>query len=343
MLKSRIRKLNIATALGSLLLSAATAGAQDQVTIKFSNLWPEAHYMWQEGGKHFVEAVTEATGGNVAFQEFHASQLGKDQLTLLSSNIAQMAMVAIPYAPDKLTLSGVTELPGMFTTSCEGSNKLFALAQEGGVLATSELDALGLHVLFTTVPPAHKIMTTKTEVASLDDMKGLKIRTVGGAQADTVRALGGVPVQVTAGELYDSLSRGTIDGAMYIWVGVPPFDLQNLIGFSTEGAYGGAGGVLYGIRKDTWDQLPDDVKAAMTEAGKAAQKNLCEYQDNNENPLRDQFVAEKGLKVTTLSDEQIALWQEAMAGVGTAWAARMDGSGRPGTEVLEAFRAAPTE
>lgn len=335
-----MRNAITAAMIAGLGLAAGAAHAQDPISLKFSNLWPEGHFLWTEGGKYFADALARETEGKVTVEGFHASQLGKDQLSLLSSNIAQMATVAVPYAAEKMPLSGVSELPGIFTSSCEGTMKAWALAQEGGLLAKNELDALGLHVLFIGLPPPYKVMTTGKKVASLEDLAGLKLRTVGGAQADTARALGAVPVQVQAGELYDSLARGTIDGALYIWVGVPPFDLQNQIKHSVEGAPGGAATVLYAINKKTWDEMTSEVQDAMTRAGAETQQHLCAHQDAEENPLRDTFVAENGLTVTTLTEEEAARWREAMAGVAAEWAAKMDANGRAGTEVLEAFKAA---
>jgi hypothetical protein len=43
------------------------------------------------------------------------------------------------------------------------------------------------------------------------DVRGLKIRTAGGAQSNWVRALGGVPVSVPIGDVYSGLERGSID------------------------------------------------------------------------------------------------------------------------------------
>lgn len=325
---------------GLFALALAGGAAAQDTTIKFSNLWPENHYLWQEGGKVFADAVNAATGGRVAFADFHASQLGKDQLSLLNSNLAQMATVAAPYAPDKLGLTGVTELPGYFGSSCEAVGKLWPLAQEGGLLDQKEYEALGLHVLFVAVPPPYKLMTARKPVRSLEDLRGLKIRSVGGAQADSVRALGAAPVQVQAGEFYDSVSRGTVDGAIYIWVGVPPFSLQEVLHQTTEGFHAGSAAVLYAIRQQTWDGLPDEVKAAMTEAGQKAQQNLCAYQDREEDKIRDGYVQAGTLAVNALTPEEAARWNALTAGVAADWAARLDQSGRPGTEVLKAFEAA---
>lgn len=331
------KSLRLAAPVLAAILATGPATAEESITLKFSNLWPENHYLWTQGAKVFADAATEATNKQIQFQGFHASQLGKDQLKLLSSGIADIATVAAPYAADKLPLTGVSELPGFSKTSCDSVNRLWPMAQEGGVLDKAEYQALGLHVLFVAVPPAYKLMTSNKTVASLEDLSGLKLRVVGGAQSDTVRALGGVPVQVQAGEFYDTVSRGTVDGAIYIWVGVPPFSLQEVLHNSTEGFYAGSAAVLYGISQKKWDSFSDDTKKVLTEAAAKAQKNLCEYQDREENGVRDKYVAENGLKITQLTPEESARWAEKLAPVADAWAKKLDANGRPGTEVLRAY------
>jgi TRAP-type C4-dicarboxylate transport system substrate-binding protein len=48
-------------------------------------------------------------------------------------------------------------------------------------------------------------------VRSLNDAKGLKIRTAGGAQTEWVKLLGAVPVSVPIGDVYSGLERGSLD------------------------------------------------------------------------------------------------------------------------------------
>ena len=59
----------------------------------------------------------------------------------------------------------------------------------------------------------------RKEVKSVDDIKGLKFR-VGGFAGRVLEKLGAVPQNIPAGEIYQSLEKGTIDAAE--WIG--PYD-----------------------------------------------------------------------------------------------------------------------
>ncbi|MDR5652143.1 TRAP transporter substrate-binding protein DctP [Ruixingdingia sedimenti] len=322
-------------------LTGGMAQADDKITIRLSNLWPENHMYYQHGAKVFAEAVTEATGGKVVFENFHASQLGKDQLSLLSSGLADFAIVGAPYSPDKLPLSGVVDLPGVATSTCDAVKRLWPMAQDGGLLDQHEYDNLGIRVLFVGAPPGLKVMTTKKEVTKLEDLNGLKLRALAGPQSATARGLGAIPVQMQAGEVYESLSRGTVDGAIYIWVGVPPFSLQELLHHTVEGITLGSAAVLYGIRQETWDKLPADVQQAMIAAGEEAQQVLCDYQDTEENKIRDSYVAAGTLKITEIPEEEADRWRAQITSVASDWAKQLDDSGRPGSAILEAYTRTP--
>jgi C4-dicarboxylate-binding protein DctP len=54
---------------------------------------------------------------------------------------------------------------------------------------------------------------TRRPVHTVEDFKGLKVRTAGVAQATMYKALGVVPTELSSKEVYMALQRGTIDGA----------------------------------------------------------------------------------------------------------------------------------
>ena len=334
---SRVSRLLAGSALGALVL-AGPALADDPLTLRVTNIFPGAHFLWSEGGQVFADAVTQASGGAITFEAYHAGQLGNDQLAVLDSGLAEIGVIAAPYVADRMPLSGVVELPGIIENACDGATRYWSMAQQGGLLDELEYAPLGLHALFVATPPPYKIMTS-AEVNTFADLAGLKLRTVGGAQADTVRALGGTPVQVQAPELYDSLSRGTVDGAIYAFVGMPPFSLGEVVHHSVEGAYAGSVAVLYAISTEVWEGLSADQQAMLTEAATMAQQHVCEYQDAQENAIRDQYVAENGFSVTTLDEAAAAEFRAAMAPVAEAWVGRMQDNNLRGADVLAAYSA----
>lgn len=62
------------------------------------------------------------------------------------------------------------------------------------------------------VPWPSRNVYTKIEINSLEDLKGLKIRTVSKEDSDLLLALGATPIQMPWGEVVTSLATGVIDG-----------------------------------------------------------------------------------------------------------------------------------
>lgn len=323
-----------------LALGAGAAQAQDTLTLKFAHLFPASHYLWGEGGKIFTDAVTQSTNGQVQFEVFPAGQLGKDYMALLKSGMADVVILVPTYTPDGFPMSSVADLPSLYATSCEGTDKFWSLAKSGGVLNEAEYKPQGIHVLWVSVLDPYRVMSTSKQITKLEDLAGLKIRANAGAMDKTVRALGGVSVRVSSPELYDALTRGTVDAALYPYTGMPTFKLEKVLRYAVEGARLGAGSILYAMSDKAWAALPDNVKTAMEEASVMSQRHLCEYQDAEGKKIREKIVAEDGFQTFHLSPEQAALWQEKVDTVANEWAKERDDMGKGGTEMLKAFREA---
>lgn len=77
-------------------------------------------------------------------------------------------------------------------------------------VANKELERLGIK-LVATYPFSGQMLFCRKPVASLADLKGLKVRTNGPSAADLMKGLGAQPVSLAFGEVYTALERGTVD------------------------------------------------------------------------------------------------------------------------------------
>lgn len=105
--------------------------AQSEQTLKVSFIFPQSHWLWEQGGEVFANKVTQATDGRVTFTAFPAGQLGKQTAGAVRSGIADMGIAVPSYEADKFPLTSVGELPGMHGSACEGTAKLWNLMKEG--------------------------------------------------------------------------------------------------------------------------------------------------------------------------------------------------------------------
>src|SRR5690606_28964226 len=166
-----------------LALTAAWAMPASAETLRIGDSFPVGHYISENMTKVWMEEVKKASNGEVDFEYFPAEQLGKakDLLSLTQSGVMDIGYVGASYVSDKLPLSSVGEMPEAFTTSCQGTKAFWQIAKPGGALDQAEFAPNGVRVLMVMVLPPYQVFTSNREISGLDSLKGLKIRSTGGA------------------------------------------------------------------------------------------------------------------------------------------------------------------
>lgn len=335
-------RLSGAVFLAALGVAGMTAAsAQEKFKLKIADPFPTSHYVVNEGVKPWIAKAEELSGGRLTFEYYPAQQLGKakDLLALAQSRVTDIAMIAPAYMPDKLPLSVVGELPGMFTNTCVGSRALAKISQPGQILGQSELKTHGVRVLLPNMLAPYSVMTTQAELKSYKDLAGKKIYASGGAKDALLRAIGAVPIRMTGPELYQGVQRGTLDGTMLAYIGLRPYDLHTLLKSGLDGFSVGSTTVLYVIGDKAWAALPADLQKALVESGNYAAQKLCAYSDEMNGKELATFKA-AGMKIHTIAGKEKAELAAKVEPVAAEWATALDRRGRPGTKTLQAYRAA---
>ncbi len=334
-MKSFLRPLAIQAALATLAVLPATVAAQT-TTLRVADSLPVGHFFAERGIKYWFSEVRKATNNAVDIQYFPAEQLGKakDMLQLAMTGVADISYVVPSYVSDKMPLMTVSELPGLAMDSCQGTRAFMKLVR-GGALDQKEMTPNGVVILFASVLEPYQIYSSKP-ITSLDGVKGLKLRTAGGAQAATIRGVGGVPVSMSAPETYDSLSRGTIDGVVFPSTSLIAYDLPSRLKAGTNGVSFGTVVLTYAMSQKRFKSFPEPVQKAMLAAGESAARNVCEFLDKSGDANRDKIRA-AGVTIFDLNEADKKRLAEASTASQKEWATQLDRRGRPGSEILEAY------
>lgn len=336
-------KARILSWLGLSTLAAASlspAALAQQVKLRVADSFPVGHYIAEVGTKYWMQEVTRSTNNAVTFEYYPSEQLGKakDLLALTASGVVDVGYVGPGYVSDKLPLSSVAELPGAFPNSCTGTMAYWKLAKEGGILDRREFAPNGVRVLFAFTLPPYQLYVTKARLENLKSLEGLKLRpTIGGVEL--VRNLRAVPVPIAAPDLFESLSRGTIDGGLLPSSSVFAYKVETLVKSVVVGENFGSFVGTYTISEKLWKTLPANVQKAMTDAAEVAIRRICEYSDDNQVKDLDR-LRQLGVTLVTLPAADKKTLADMLKDGGTVWAANLDKRGKPGTEVLKAFSAA---
>jgi len=105
---------------------------------------------------------------------------------------------------------------------------------------------------------------TVKKVASVDELKGLKIRT-SPMYIDFLKALGATPVETAPGDVYQALERGVADGYMWPLVSIRLYGWQEVSKYVVGPPFYKVSHPLL-MNAKTWDSLPKHIQEVLMEA-----------------------------------------------------------------------------
>jgi TRAP-type C4-dicarboxylate transport system substrate-binding protein len=236
-----------------------------------------------------------------------------------------------------MPLSVVSELPLEFSGSCQATMAYWNLAKPGGLLDKKEFAPNGVRLLFTIVLPPYQIITRKP-FANLKDIEGMKIRASGSAKELVIKKLKAIPVLMPTPDVYESLSRGTIDGVLFPFNSLAPYEIHKLSKTGTIGENFGTFVANWVISEKRFQSLPPAVQQDLTAMGEQITRSTCAQVEKDEAGDIEKVKA-AGVKLTPLSAADKATVATVMQDVAKDWADTLDKRGKSGTEVLNAFKA----
>lgn len=335
-----MRTTRLLLALGCAWIGVRTAQADDTVKLRLADPLPVTHYMSVEGAKVFMARATELSHGRITFEYYPSEQLGqgRDMLRLLQTSVTDIAYVAPSYVSDRMPLSGVAELPGLYDTACQGTHGFYALAR-GGILDQQEFKPNGVVALMAWNLGPYQVNSRLPALHALSDFAGLKIRGPGGVWDLILRQLKASPVNFPVSELRVAMERGTVDASIGPAMSLKPYDLLSVVKSMTQGGAFGSFAATYSINARKFHALPPDLQSDLVQAGKEATEHLCEYADTHEQIAQREAVA-AGVKPWVLTPAEQQQVRDVLAPVVTEWTRLLDARHLPATQVVQDFRAA---
>jgi TRAP-type C4-dicarboxylate transport system substrate-binding protein len=160
--------------------------------------------------KPFVDAVNADQEGGLTIEAYPSGTLGKDsaqQAQLVQDGVADIAFVVLGTAPRQFRDHAVMELPGLFRDMREATWVNARLVAKGLLKGYDEFFVIAS--LATEPEGIH----TRVPIATLDDLRGKRIRANNAIEASALARLGMSAVVLPIVKTPEALNRGTIDGA----------------------------------------------------------------------------------------------------------------------------------
>lgn len=316
--------------------SGVEASGDDVITIKIADSFPDSHIVPEIGTKPWIERIEELTDGKVKIEYYPGEQLGKaaSLLDVAKNKVADITYVGPLYISDALPLSGIVANPGLFQDAVSATKVYNKLVNED--LYELEFKPNGVKPLWSMGTNPYQITNSKHPVKTLDDFKGLKIRTSGGIQEQVMQQLGATPVSIPAPEMYTAWDRGTLDGTLLSLFSWPGYQVDKVTKYATVNAPLSGFGISYVVNEEVWESWPEDVQQAIIQASEEIVETVGISINEHEEELRKEYEA-AGVEFYELPDEELAKWNEYLSDYNKEWAKMMDERGLKGTEILDKF------
>ncbi|OPY65826.1 MAG: Lactate-binding periplasmic protein precursor [Syntrophorhabdus sp. PtaU1.Bin050] len=326
------------------LVGVAWAQQKGKVVLRYASLWPEGkpgsigHFITFE--KPLLEEITKRTNGQVVFETYAGAALGRGDMhyDLVRTGKANMGTQVLEYSSGRFPLYALLTSPGWGDRNYM-TQEVFQQTYDRII---SKYEARDVKMLMSGRGNGpFYLYTSKKPVRKLEDLKGMKLRVVGGLHGDTVKALGGTPITMAITEVYQALQTGLLDGIVCAPTGLVPFKLWEVLKYETRGFnFGGLNDCIF-MNLDTWNSLSNEhkqiIELVIRHQGMKNEVNLSWDEvpvwENAMDKLRG-----KGKWLITLTDTEAKRWVDRVRPLVKDYVQELESKKLPGKQTLNVIR-----
>lgn len=303
------------------------------IQLVFTSMMAETHHLHANVFQAYANEVEKRTGGRVKTKMYAAESLGKatEFVDMLANGTADVMWDVPGYYPGRFPLVSVIGLPFSYVDVTKGTTAARAIWKKGWF--DKELANSGLRLLHLQVPSTYYIYLTKTRPSSITDLKGVKVRSPGGAITDTLSLVGMAPVNLPMGEMYTSMQRGVLDASVLAMGDGPPNKMNEISKYLLEE---GLGGIPVGIAmsQKKWDELPPDIQKIFNQISDEWGTVGAGTYVTQDTKARDLMI-KAGMEMVRLPPKEKEEWMKGTWSIWEKWANDMEAKGLPGKAIMQ--------
>ncbi len=313
----------------ALVVASAPVNSEAATTqLTYSIFFPATHGQ-AKAGESWAREVEKKTNGQVKINVLAGGTLTPADQCYdgVVKGISDIGMSCFAYTRGRFPLMEVLDLPlgypnGRVATRV--ANEFFKK------FMPKELEGVKLLYIHAHGPG---LLHTKTAAASLEQLKGMKIRSTGWS-AKIVEALGAVPVAMPQGQTYESLQKGVVEGTFAPIETLKGWKQAEVIKFTTDSSgigYTTAMFVVMNLKK--WNALPADVRKTMEEVSGQWIDVHGKAWDQLDQEGRD-FSLSLGNKIVSLTAEENGRWKKAVRPIIDEYIKEVSAKGLPAQKAV---------
>ena len=339
-MKNRMIRCLIALTLG--IVAASPAMAAPEYILSLNLAIAPIHNRWTRALKPWADEIEKRSEGRIVIEPYFAQAISKQAEVVESvrTGIADMGEATFtvgglgryPFHEQLLNLVR----PGNCTvdpvTLVSGLHEAFP--------EQAAADIRGTRLLFLEGHSMGMLIGTRDKpVTRLEDLRGMKIGVSGGGiRVERVKALGATVVGITIPDMYMSLEKGVIDGAVIDGDVLISRKLGDIIRHMTLLNMGGS--VFYCVMNpQSYENLPPDLRKVIDDvSADFAPAVMKEFWDTMQYASMEKWMKEQGGQVHVLNAEDYAKADALVEPTYAEWVEFSRDKGLPAEEILAKFR-----
>ncbi|MBU2234612.1 MAG: TRAP transporter substrate-binding protein [Proteobacteria bacterium] len=314
---------------GTLLLTFGGLEARaDTTQLTYSIFFPATHGQ-AKAGEAWAREIEKRTNGQVKINVLAGGALTPADQCFDGAlkGISDIGMSCFAYTRGRFPLMEVLDLPMGYPNGRVATRVANEFFRKFMPKELAEVKLLYIH--------AHGpgLLHTKQPVTTLEQLKGMKIRSTG-LSAKVTEALGAVPVAMPQGQTYESLQKGVVEGTLAPMETLKGWKQGEVIKSTTDCSdigYTTAMFVVMNLKK--WNSLPADVRKVMEEVSAQWIDLHGKVWDQIDQEGRE-YTLSLGNKIVSLSTEENNRWKKAVRPIIDDYVKEVSAKGLPAQQAV---------
>ena len=271
-----------------------------------------------------INPLTEGVkASGLSIKIYPGGELGAgpaEQYVRVVQGVADIVWGLQGYTSSQFPLSMLTELPGALPENVSGADFLWNGWDAG--LLEKEYPRTTPIALWTAEPAV--LILKNHEVRKPSDLEGLKIRVSSTIAGQAVQILGGTPVQMPAGDVYNALQTGLVDGLISGSSSISDFRFNEVLDHVTLGIPLGNQSFYVVANSDRVDALPKAQRDALRSVSGRDLSLHAEAIWNKKGQKALNALREKGDGIVTdLTTEEVKAFEDILLPFTKAWVTKL--------------------
>jgi TRAP-type C4-dicarboxylate transport system substrate-binding protein len=276
--------------------------------------------------KQWADEIKKETNGRVEITYYPAGQLSAANkiADAVETGIADIGTAVVSYTMGRFPASELVEMPHNYPNGWTATKVAWDFMKK---FPLAEWDKY--HLLYFHAHGPQVIYTTKKPVRTIDDLKGLVIRSTG-IGAKIVEALGAKGYAAGQGDAYELMSKGTIDGSFTPREPLKGWKQAEVVNYVT-GTYavGSTAGFFVAMNKAKWNSLPKDIQEKFTDVSEDWVDKHGKAWTAYDKAAIDLFTSMPGKELIELNQTEMAKFVAAVKPALDAYIAERSAKGLP--------------